>query len=334
MSRSDAAAEVNGVGFLLPQVGPDPAEVAVRAEELGYDSVWLGELWYTAAPVKLAEIVERTEAVEVGAAILNVYSRTPATLAMTAATLQRDSGGRFTLGLGTSTRKSIEDLHGLSFDDPNPARRAHECIELVREFLEGGGRVDYDGQVFHAADFPALGSRVPLYGAALGPANRRVVARLCDGWIPHNVPFPALPEAFDYIREHTPPDRDAEDITVAPYVPAAVHEDPAEARDAIRGHVAYYVGNGEGYRRAVADRFPDGADAVAEAWRSGEREAARAAVTDEMVAALGVAGTPEAARGQFADLRAMDVLDRPLVTIPQDAPGMLDATIEALAPGA
>ncbi len=78
---------------------------------------------------------------------------------------------------------------------------------------------------------------------------------------------------------------------------------------------------------------PDGADAVAEAWRSGEREAARAAVTDEMVAALGVAGTPEAARGQFADLRAMDVLDRPLVTIPQDAPGMLDATIEALAPG-
>ena len=204
MSRSDAAAEVDGVGFLLPQVGPDPAEVAVRAEELGYDSVWLGELWYTAAPVKLAEIVERTEAVEVGAAILNVYSRTPATLAMTAATLQRDSGGRFTLGLGTSTRKSIEDLHGLSFDDPNPARRAHECIELVREFLEGGGRVDYDGQVFHAADFPALGSRVPLYGAALGPANRRVVARLCDGWIPHNVPFPALPEAFDYIREHIP----------------------------------------------------------------------------------------------------------------------------------
>jgi alkanesulfonate monooxygenase SsuD/methylene tetrahydromethanopterin reductase-like flavin-dependent oxidoreductase (luciferase family) len=322
------------VGFLLPQVGPDPAEVAVRAEDLGYDSVWLGELWYTAAPVKLAEMVERTDDVGIGSAILNVYSRTPAVLAMTAATLQRDSGGRFHLGVGTSTEKAVEDLHGMAFDDPNPVRRAHECIELVDEFLTGGGRVNYDGQVFHAADFPALGSEVPIYHAALGEANRRVVARLCDGWIPHNVPFPDLPAAFDYIREHVPDDRDADDISVAPYVPAAVHDDPAVARDAVRGHVAYYVGNGEGYRRAVAERFPDGADAVAGAWREGEREAAREAVTDEMVAALGVAGTPDEAREQFDELCAMDVVDRPLVTIPQDAPGMLDATIEALAPDA
>jgi 5,10-methylenetetrahydromethanopterin reductase len=322
------------VGFLLPQLGRDPADVAVRAEDLGYDSVWLGELWFTASPVKLANIVQRTETVEVGSAILNVYSRTPAVLAMTAATLHRDSGGRFNLGLGTSTPKAVEDLHGMAFDDPNPARRLHECVELCREFFTGSGRVDYDGQVFHAADFPALGSDVPIYGAALGKANRRVVARLCDGWIPHNVPFPDLPEAFDYIREHTPDDRDADDITVAPYVPAAVDEDPAEARDAIRGHVAYYVGNGDGYRRAVAERFPDGAEAVAEAWRSGERAAARDAVTDGMVDALGIAGTPEEAREQFDDLCAMDVLDRPLVTIPQDASGVLDATIEALAPKA
>jgi 5,10-methylenetetrahydromethanopterin reductase len=188
--------------------------------------------------------------------------------------------------------------------------------------------------VFHAADFPALGSDVPIYGAALGTANRRVVARRCDGWIPHNIPFPDLPDAFDYIREHTPDDRDAGDITVAPYVPAAVDEDPAAARDAIRGHVAYYVGNGEGYRRAVAERFPDGADAVADAWHDGERGAAREAVTDEMVDALGVAGTPAEARDRFADLCAMDVIDRPLVTIPQDASGVLDATIEALAPDA
>jgi alkanesulfonate monooxygenase SsuD/methylene tetrahydromethanopterin reductase-like flavin-dependent oxidoreductase (luciferase family) len=320
------------VGFLLPQLGRDPAAVAVRAEELGYDSVWLGELWYTASPVKLAQIVERTSEVDVGSAILNTYSRTPAVLAMTAATLQRDSGGRFHLGLGTSTPKAVEDLHGMDFDDPNPARRMHECVELVREFLTGAGRADYDGQVFHAADFPALGSDVLIYGAALGQANRRVVARLCDGWIPHNVPFPDLDDAFDYIREHTPDDRDADDISVAPYVPAAVHEDPDEARDAIRGHVAYYVGNGDGYKRAVGTRFPEGADAVAEAWREGERAAARDAVTDEMVDALGIAGSPETAREQFDDLCETAVMDRPLVTIPQDASGMLDATIEALAP--
>jgi len=329
MPGTDAA---DNVGFLLPQLGRDPADVAARAEDLGYDSVWLGELWFTASPVKLAQIVERTETVDVGSAILNTYSRSPAVLAMTAATLHRDSGGRFNLGLGTSTPKAVEDLHGMDFDDPNPARRLHECVELCREFFTGAGRVDYDGQVFHAADFPALGSDVPIYAAALGKANRRVVARLCDGWIPHNVPFPDLAESFDYIREHTPDERDADDISVAPYVPAAVDEDPAEARDAIRGHVAYYVGNGEGYRRAVASRFPEGAEAVAEAWRSGERAAAREAVADEMVDALGIAGTPEEAREQFDELCAMDVLDQPLVTIPQDASGVLDATIEALAP--
>ena len=317
-------------GVLLPQLGDDPVGLAARTESLGYDSVWLGELWWNSSVVTLTRIAERTETIDLGTAILNVFSRTPAVLAMTAASLDRASDGRFTLGVGTSTPKAVEDLHGMAFD--NPVRRAHEAIDLTKRFLSDEGQVDYDGQVFDAADFPSLGVDVPVYHAALGKANRRVVARLCDGWIPHNVPFPELDEAFDYIREHTPEDRDPEDITVMPYVPSAVSEDGEAARDAVRGHIAYYVGNGEGYRKAVGSRFPDEAERVAEAWRQGDRSEAADRVTDEMVAALGVAGTSEEAREQFDAVEALDVVDLPLVTIPNNATELAEQTIETLAP--
>ncbi|MFB6094869.1 MAG: LLM class flavin-dependent oxidoreductase, partial [Halodesulfurarchaeum sp.] len=229
--------------------------------------------------------------------------------------------------------KAIEDLHGMDWEAPNPVRRAHETIELTRAFLESEGRVEYEGEVFDVQDFPALDREVPIYHAALGRMNRRVVARLCDGWIPHNIPFPDLQDSYEYVAEQAEAAGRDVDIDVAPYVPSAVSDDPAEARDAIRGHVAYYVGNGKGYERAVGRRFPDEADAVATAWRSGDRGEATSRVTDEMVEALGVAGTPEEARAQFQEIADIDCVTRPMVTIPGNVDAaMAERTIEELAP--
>lgn len=319
------------IGVVIPPFGVDPVSFARRAESLGYESAWMGELWLSSSVVTLSEVAVHTEEIELGTAILNVFSRTPAVLAVTAGTLDRLSEGRFTLGLGTSTRKAIEDLHGMSF--ANPVRRAHETIELTRAFLESESRVSYDGELFTVADFPALGVEVPIYHAALGRANRRVVARLCDGWIPHNIPFPDLPAAFEYVAEHAErAGRDPSSITVAPYVPAAVADDPEDARDALRGHIAYYVGNGRGYERAVASQFPDAADRIAWEWRDGNRATATAHVTDEMIGALGVAGSPEQAREQLQEIIAMDVVDRPLLTIPNNATRLAERTIETLTP--
>jgi len=320
--------------LLLPQVTTlDQTELGVRAEALGYDGLWLGELWGTSSVVQLTDIAAHTETVDLGTAILNVFSRTPAVLAMTAATLDRVSDGRFRLGVGTSTQKAIEDLHGMDWDDPNPVRRAHETIELTKAFLGDDGRVDYDGDIFSVRDFPSLDADVPIYHAALGRANRRVVARLCDGWIPHNVPFPDLEDAFAYIADHAAAAGRDDAIEVAPYVPAAVSDDIEAAKDAIRGHVAYYVGNGRGYEQSVAQRFPDDAAAVASAWRESDRETAAKNVTDEMVKALGVAGTPELAREQFQSIAEIDCVTRPVVTIPSNADEQVtERTIEALAP--
>jgi alkanesulfonate monooxygenase SsuD/methylene tetrahydromethanopterin reductase-like flavin-dependent oxidoreductase (luciferase family) len=320
--------------LLLPQgTDLDPTDLAVRAETLGYDGLWLGELWGESAVVRLADVAARTDDIGLGTAILNVFSRTPTVLAMTAATLDRVSDGRFRLGVGTSTRQAVENLHGMGWDDPNPVRRAHETIELVRALLGDGERVDYDGEVFEVRDVPTLDADVPIYHAALGRANRRVVARLCDGWIPHNVPFPDLDDAFAYIREQQEAAGREATIDVAPYVPAAVADDPEAARDVIRGHVAYYVGNGRGYEEAVARRFPDCARTVAEAWRAGDREAATRGVTDEMVDALGVAGTPERARERFRAVADLGPVTRPIVTIPNNAGDeVAERTAEALAP--
>ncbi|MFO7926488.1 MAG: LLM class flavin-dependent oxidoreductase [Halobacteriota archaeon] len=321
--------------LLLPMVSEmDDAKLATWAEDLGYDGLWLGELWGASSIVRLTEIATATEGIDLGTAIANVFSRTPALLAMTAASLDDVSGGQFRLGVGTSTKKAIEDLHGADWDDPNPVRRAHETIELTKKFLGDEGRVEYDGEIFDVQDFPSLDTDVPVYHAALGKANRRVVARLADGWIPHNVPFPLLDEQFEYIEEHA--EQAGRDVTidVAPYVPSAVADDSETAKDVVRGHIAYYVGNGKGYENAVGELFPDGASAVAEAWRGGDRGEAANAVTDEMVEALGVAGTPEEAREQFDAIADIDCVTRPMVTLPSNADEeTVERTIGTLAPG-
>jgi len=318
-------------GVLVP-TDQDGAAFAARAEALGYDSVWSPELWGRDAFVTLTRAADATDTVSLGTAIVNVYGRSPATLAQAAATLDEVSDGRARLGLGTSTPKTVEDLHGTAFD--RPARRMHETVALATEFLDGDGRVSHEGEIFDVADFPPLGRDVPVYAAALGPANRRATGRTADGWLPHNVPFEALNEAFETIAETAREvDRHPDDIRVAPYVPAAVSDDAEDARDVARGHVAYYVGSGEGYRRAVAQSFPEQADAVAEAWRDGDRDGARAAVTDEMLDALTVAGTPADAREQFEAIAGLDVVDEPLVVIPDGTPdAMAEQTVEALAP--
>jgi len=319
-------------GILVPFAESHVRDFAERAESLGYDSLWASELWGTDAFMLLTKVANATDEITLGTAIINIYGRSPATIAQAAATLDRDSGGRVLLGLGTSTKKTVEDLHGASFD--NPPRRLHESTELTKEFIHRDDRVSYEGKIFDVADFPGLDTEVPVYTAALGAATRRATGRTADGWLPHNIPFDHLAEAFETIAETArEAGRDPDEITTTPYVPAAVSEDPEEAQQTIRGHLAYYIGSGEGYERAVSRKYPDQATAVSEAWRSGNRGDAREGVTDAMIEDLAIAGTPDDARAQLAELEAIDVVDEPLIVIPNGVSDeMSDRTLTALSP--
>lgn len=319
-------------GLLLPPADVmDPVGIATTAERLGYGSVWLPELWGSDAFVQLGVIARETEEIHLGTAIANVFSRSPAVLAMAAATVDRYADGRMVLGTGVSTPKAVSDLHSMTYE--RPIRRAHETIAIVKAYLSDADEpVSYDGELFDVADFDALDADVPVFHAALGPANRRVVARLADGWMPHMLPFSELGPAFEQIADTArEAGRDPDDITVAPYVPAAVSDDPEEARRALRSHIAHYTGSGEGYRNAVAQAFPEEAEHIATLWHDGERDDARAAVTDEMLRNLGVAGTPETAREQLAELQD-DIVDVPLLTVPKPGVHLALETIDALAP--
>ncbi|MFB6069641.1 MAG: LLM class flavin-dependent oxidoreductase [Halanaeroarchaeum sp.] len=323
------------VGLLLPDTSEmDQIEYGEFAEDLGYDSAWMVELWGNDAIAELGALAERTERIELGTAIVNVFSRSPAVLAMAAASLSSLSDGRFTLGTGVSTPKVVEDLHGLEYD--RPVRQAHETIEVLTEYLRSERpRVEYENEIFEVQDFPPLDADVDVYHAALGPANRRVVGRLADGWIPHNVPFERLDEAFEEVATAAEErGRDPADIDIAPYVPTAVDEDPEVAKDAVRGHLGYYIGSAEGYERAVATVFPEAAETVANAWRSGDRDEAVEAVSDDMVEALGVAGTPETAPETLASLLDSTPIDHAILAVPRNAdPALIRTTVEEMAPG-
>ena len=321
------------LGVVVPRVADhSTVDMAVAAETHGYDSVWLNELWGDSAVVELTEVAAQTDDIELGTAILNVFSRSPAVLAMTAATLDRASDGRAVLGLGTSTAMSVENIHGATFEQP--VRRAHETIAVVKQLLTGEDRVSYDGELITVSGVPPLDRDVPVYHAALGPANRRVVARLADGWLPHMVPFSELEEAFGYIADVAEEaGRDPTDITAAPYVPAVVHEETLAAEAELRQHIAYYVGSGEGYRRAVATTYPDEAEAIADAWQEGDRELATDHVTDAMLEDLGIAGTQDQARAKIRAVVDNPVVDRLLLTVPQQVDAeRAQRTIEALGP--
>jgi 5,10-methylenetetrahydromethanopterin reductase len=319
-------------GILIPEDHDDVATFAERAESLGYDSIWATELWGRDAFVALTVAAERTETVDLGTSIVNVYGRSPATLAQSAATLADVANGRVRLGLGTSTAKAVEDLHSMDFD--NPPRRLHETVELAKAFLDSNGQVTYKGELFNVADFPALDCDVPVYAAALGAANRRATGRVADGWLPHNIPFDHLEEAYETIAETAhEAGRDPDEITVSPYVPCAVSDDPDEASAVIRNHLAYYLGSSDGYKNAAALSFPDQAEQIAHAWREGDRDTAREAVTRRMIDSLAITGTPATARKQFETLAARDVVDDVIVSIPIGASDSLrKKTVVDLAP--
>jgi alkanesulfonate monooxygenase SsuD/methylene tetrahydromethanopterin reductase-like flavin-dependent oxidoreductase (luciferase family) len=226
---------------------------AQLADELGYEAFAVPEGWGLDSTVLLAELALRTRRITLVSAILSVWGRTPATLAMTAATLYRLSGGRFVLGLGTSTRALVEDFHEVAFE--RPADKLREVTTKVRTLL-AGERARLDNNA--AARPLRLGlppaPDLPIWLAALGERTTRVAAELGDGWIPVFVSPDRLAgrvAELDQAR-HAAGLRPGP-LTVATGPWTVADADAGTARGVVAGCVAWYLtAMGDIYGRTVA----------------------------------------------------------------------------------
>lgn len=174
------------------------ADQVVELEKAGLDTVWVAEAYGFDSPTLMGYLAAKTETVEIGSAILNIYSRTPGALLQTAAGLDNVSGGRALLGLGASGPQVIEGFHGVPYD--KPLGRTREIIEIIRSGMrreplqsdgifklplsKEDGAVTGMGKPLKLLTRPERSS-VPIYLAALGPKNVELAAEIADGWLPH-----------------------------------------------------------------------------------------------------------------------------------------------------
>ena len=278
-------------------------ECVRAADACGYDSFWLPEAWERESFSTLAEIAAATHHIGLATGIINVFSRSPALIAMGAATVDEISGGRFRLGLGTSGARVVEDLHGIRYE--KPLTRLREAVEIIRNLLSAE-RVDFSGECFKLSrfklGFKPLRADIPIYIAALTPKSLVQLGEIADGWLPTHWPRAALARGTADINVGAErAGRDVKRIDIAPFVNVVVSDDLARARNEARLPIAYYVGGmGDYYHRSLAGLgFQVEADRVRELWQAGRPKEAIKSVTDPMVDAVAICGTLESCRARL-----------------------------------
>ncbi len=292
------------MGYPPPGTSPlELIELAREAERLGYDSAWAAEAWGTDAVTVLAWLAATTETIKVGSAIMQMPGRTPANTAMTAATLDLLSGGRFLLGLGTSGPQVVEGWHGEPWG--KPLAKTREYVEIVRralrrEVVEHHGThydIPYEGPGATGLGKPLklmarpLRAEIPIYLASIGPKSVELAAEIADGWIPIFFDPQTAREVF--------PRFDREGFDVAPSVPAILIDDVQAGRDALKPYYALYIGGmgarGRNFYNTLFRRYGFEAEAeeIQELYLAGRHRDAAAAVPDAFVDRVALVGPKE-----------------------------------------
>ncbi len=296
------------VGNWGAAAAPGWLELVAEAERLGFGVVWAAEAYGSDAVTVLAWTAAHTERIGIGAAVLQVPARTPAMTAMTAATLDTLSGGRFRLGLGVSGPQVSEGWHGVPFDPP--LARTREYVEVVRLALSGA-TANYTGKHYQLPLPGGSGKALrltlrpvrrdlPVYLAAVGPHNLELAGEIADGWL---AIFYA-PEHAAADHEHVAAGRQRAGRTTQPFdmvatVPIAVGADTAAAAEPVRRYVALYLG-GMGSRErnfynALARRrgYEEAATVIQDHYLERKPAAAAAAVPQRFLDEVALLGTRE-----------------------------------------
>lgn len=288
-----------------------PMDLVLEAERLGFDSVWSSESWGSDAVSPAAWVLAQTSRIKAGTSIMQIPARTPTMAAMTALTLDALSGGRFILGVGPSGPQVVEGWHGAAYG--KPIQRTREYVEIIRKIVERNDVLTYSGEYYQipyaGPDASGLGKplksiihgshAVKIYIAAITPAGIRNAAEVADGMFPVFM----SPERFDILGPHLEAGfaksggkRSLANFDICPFVPTSLDDDVEQARLPVKQHLAFYIG-GMGAReknfyKDYATRLGYGTAAaqIQEAFLSGRRKEAVAAVPDELVDEVALAG--------------------------------------------
>jgi F420-dependent oxidoreductase-like protein len=303
----------------------------VRAERLGFDSVWTAEAYGSDALTPLAWWGSRTSRVLLGTAVAQMAARTPTATAMAAMTLDHLSEGRFVLGLGASGPQVVEGWYGQPF--ARPLARTREFVRVVRDVVARDGPLVCDGEFYRVPyRAPAANRRpggeppldparplrstlhprrghLPIHLAAEGPRNVALAAEIADGWLPLFF-APRLDARYrlmlaDGFARRSPDLPPADGFEVSPTVPVVVADDVAAAAARVRPFIALYVGGmgarGANFHRDVVARlgYADTADDIQQRFLAGDRAGAAAAVPAALVDDVALVGPPERIRARL-----------------------------------
>lgn len=324
-------------------------EMVREAERLGFDSVWAAEAYGSDAATVLAWLAAGTERIKLGSAIFQISSRTPALTAMTAATLDHLSGGRFRLGLGISGPQVVEGWHGQPFE--RPLRRTREYVEILRKTLSREP-LTYAGELYTLPRPGAPGKplkltiatvqeRLPIYLATIGPKNTALAAEIADGWIPSFF----APERAEIFRESLDvgarrTGRTLDNFDVAPMVQIAIGDDVEECRNFMRPFLALYVGGmgsrDKNFYNALVTRygFGDAAKEIQNLYLDGKRIEAMAAIPTELIDMTCICGPKDVVRERiaaYADAGVTTLMVTPVTPTPHTRVDVLRQLAEVAA---
>jgi len=307
-----------------------PEQIKARAQRLeaaGIDVLWVAELYGLDGVSLMGFLAGVTERVQIGSSILTFYSRTPTLLAMSAAGVDALSGGRCILGIGASGPQVIEGFHGVAYEAP--VGRTREVIDICRKVWKREP-TSYSGRYYtlplpegqgtglgkplRMIDHPVR-DRIPVYVAAIGPANVELVARTAEGWIP--IFF--WPEkagevwggALDAGRSNRDPELGELEIVAGGTV--IIGDAVEHLRESARPNLALYIGGmgarGRNFYNDLAGRYgyEKEAAAIQDAYLDGRKDEATALVPEGLIEATTLIGPAGFVRDRVAAYRAAGV---------------------------
>jgi 5,10-methylenetetrahydromethanopterin reductase len=320
------------LGAIVPVLNPDISsqqlvDLAVRAEQLGFDGVYMPEAWARDALILCQAFASATSTIEIGTAAVSLPVRTPAVVAMASATIDDLSGGRFTLGLGMGHQRTTTKLHGLEYAPKLQLMR--EYVEIVRR-LHRREQMDFQGELLRSTDyrlgFQPRRERLPIYIAVLRLGAMRLAGEIADGMFMYFAPPAYVRKGIAAAEEGLAlAGRDPASFDRTLMVPTWVTDDPARAREVARVQVAWYA-NLAFYNTMFREAgFAEDADRLRDAWakvKEGDPEmkawgaisdcGTAELVSDELVDSVAVFGSAAHCRERFEAYRELGV-DTPIV---------------------